>query len=144
MTDVFTPAKRSEVMSRIRGMGNKETEVALAKLMRRNGIKGWRRRQSLFGKPDFLFRAARLAIFVDGCFWHGCLKHSKVPRNNRPFWLKKLEGNKKRDRMVNRVLRSQGWRVLRIWEHELSLKNQHRCIAKIRRALMAGGQSTLS
>lgn len=125
-------------------MGNKETEVALAKLMRRNGIKGWRRRQSLFGKPDFLFRAARLAIFVDGCFWHGCLKHSKVPRNNRPFWLKKLEGNKKRDRMVNRVLRSQGWRVLRIWEHELSLKNQHRCIAKIRRALMAGGQSTLS
>lgn len=143
MTDVFTPAKRSEVMSRIRGVGNKETEVALVNLMRRNGIKGWRRRQALFGKPDFIFRAARLAIFVDGCFWHGCSKHSKVPRNNRPFWLKKLEGNKKRDRTVNRVLRSLGWRVLRIWEHELTQKCEHRCVARIRRALAARVSSIL-
>jgi len=64
--------KRSEVMSRIRGRGNKETELALAKLLRRHAIKGWRRHQPIFGKPDFIFSKARLAVFVDGCFWHGC------------------------------------------------------------------------
>jgi DNA mismatch endonuclease (patch repair protein) len=58
-------------------------------------------------------------IFVDGCFWHGCPKHATQPKNNRAFWRRKLEGNKTRDRVVTRTLRAQGWRVVRIWEHEL-------------------------
>jgi DNA mismatch endonuclease (patch repair protein) len=84
MPDVFTKRKRSEVMSRIRGRGNKETELALAKLLRKHRITGWRRNQAVFGKPDFVFRRQRLAVFVDGCFWHGCPIHSNPAR-----WLKK-------------------------------------------------------
>ena len=76
MPDVFTKAKRSEVMSRIRGRGNKDTELALAKLLRRHRITGWRRNQPVFGKPDFVFPKLKLAVFVDGCFWHGCPKHA--------------------------------------------------------------------
>ncbi len=138
MPDVFTAEKRSEVMARIRGRGNRGTELALAKLLRQQGLKGWRRHQGLFGKPDFVFRASRLAVFVDGCFWHCCAKHSNLPVNNRQFWLSKLEGNKKRDRLVNRTLRALGWRVLRIWEHELTRKNEHRCVQRIQTALRTG------
>jgi DNA mismatch endonuclease (patch repair protein) len=134
MADVFTKAKRSQVMSRIRGRGNKETEVALAKLLRRHGITGWRRNQKIFGKPDFVFHKARLAVFVDGCFWHGCPKHSNMPFNNRAFWKKKLSANKRRDWLVTRTLQAQGWRVLRIWEHELA-HQAGRCVREIKAAL---------
>ena len=72
MPDVFTKAKRSEVMSRIRGTGNKDTELALIILFRLHRIKGWRRHQPVFGKPDFVFPAVKVAVFVDGCFWHCC------------------------------------------------------------------------
>ena len=122
MADVFTRAKRSQVMSRIRGRGNKETELALAKLLRQHGITGWRRNQKIFGKPDFVFQKARLAVFVDGCFWHGCPKHANMPANNQAFWKRKLSANKRRDRLVVRTLQIHGWRVLRIWEHNLARK----------------------
>src|SRR5208283_2270871 len=105
MSDVFSKAKRSEVMSRIRSRGNKDTELALAKLFRRYNITGWRRNQPLFGKPDFVFPKFKLAIFVDGCFWHGCPKHATKPKNNRAFWYRKLSANKARDRLVNAALR---------------------------------------
>ena len=118
--DVFTKAKRSEVMSKIRGKGNKDTEVALAKLFRANGITGWRRHYPIIGRPDFAFPKQKLAVFVDGCFWHGCPKHGTRPKGNRQFWDAKLAGNKLRDRKVNRALRLLGWRVLRIWEHQLT------------------------
>jgi len=131
MPDVFTKAKRSAVMSRIRGRGNKATELALIKLLRQHRITGWRRNQTVFGKPDFLFRRNRLALFVDGCFWHGCPKHCKLPTGNRAFWQKKFAANKARDRRVNRELRRLGWRVIRIWEHDLS-KRGKACIRRIR------------
>lgn len=134
MSDVFTKAKRSDVMSRIRGHGNKDTELALAKLFRAHGITGWRRRQLHFGKPDFTFRRERVVVFVDGCFWHGCPKHSNLPINNRPFWKKKLSANIARDRLVTRTLRKHGWRVLRIWEHDLS-KNPGGCIRRVQTLL---------
>jgi DNA mismatch endonuclease (patch repair protein) len=133
MSDVFTRAKRSEVMSRIPGHGNKDTELALAKLLRRNKITGWRRNQPVFGKPDFIFPKRKLAIFVDGCFWHGCPKHETKPKNNRAFWHRKLSANKTRDRLVTRTLRKLGWRVLRIWEHELARKNEVRLLARLQR-----------
>lgn len=120
MADVFTKAKRSEVMSRIRGSGNKGTEIALAKLFRKHGVTGWRRNQPLFGKPDFTFRRQQIVVFVDGCFWHGCPKHCSMPANNREFWEKKLTANKERDRLVTQTLRKEGWRVIRVWEHDLS------------------------
>jgi DNA mismatch endonuclease (patch repair protein) len=126
MPDVFTKAKRSEVMSRIRGHGNKDTELALIKLFREHRITGWRRNQKVFGNPDFLFRRNRLALFVDGCFWHGCPKHCKIPAGNRAFWKKKFAANKGRDRRVNRELRRLGWRVIRIWEHDLAKRSNPR------------------
>ena len=142
MSDVFTKAKRSEVMSRIRGRGNKDTELALAKLFRRHRITVWRRNQQVFGKPDFVFPRLKLAVFVDGCFWHGCRMHATKPKKNRAFWHRKLSANKKRDQLVNRTLKRTGWRILRIWEHELARKNEARLLQRIHWALTYGTRTT--
>ena len=131
----FGNLTRSELMSRVRSHGNKDTEVALAKLFRRHKITGWRRHQKIFGKPDFVFPKIKLAVFVDGCFWHGCPKHATQPKSNRAFWKKKFARNIARDRLVNRTLRSANWRVLRIWEHELARKNEARLLRRFRRIL---------
>lgn len=120
MTDVFTKEKRSAVMSRIKGRGNKDTELALIRIMRKHHISGWRRNYDLFGKPDFVFPKQKVALFVDGCFWHMCPKHFNMPQNNKAFWEKKLLGNKMRDGIVTRALRQKHWKVVRIWEHELA------------------------
>ena len=136
MPDVFTKAKRSEVMSRIRGRGNRDTELALVKLFRMHRITGWRRSQQVFGKPDFVFKQVRLALFVDGCFWHCCPRHATKPKNNHAFWRRKLSANMRRDSLVNRALRKTGWRVIRIWEHDLAIKNQARLVRRIQRALI--------
>ncbi len=117
--DVFPKEKRSEIMSRIKGEGNVATEIRLICIFREHGIKGWRRRLPVFGNPDFVFPAVRLAVFVDGCFWHGCSIHGGRPASNRSFWEEKLARNKSRDLRVSRILRERGWRVLRIWQHEL-------------------------
>jgi len=133
MSDVFTKEKRSEVMSRIKGKGNKDTELAMIQVLRKHHISGWRRNQTLLGKPDFVFPKQKIALFVDGCFWHGCPKpkHSNMPKNNQAFWAKKLQANKARDKFVNRELRKMGWKVVRVWEHEL--KEPVNVIAKIRK-----------
>lgn len=131
MPDVFTKAKRSEVMSRIRGQGNKDTELALIRIFRAHRISGWRRHQPIFGKPDFVFQKLRLAVFVDGCFWHGCPQHGTKPKNNGAFWRRKLAANRTRDQLVTRTLRSGGWFVLRIWEHELVPRNASRLATRI-------------
>lgn len=119
MPDVFTKEKRSEVMSHIRGKGNKDTELVMIQILRNNHLSGWRRNQVVLGKPDFIFPKQKVALFVDGCFWHGCPKHSNMPKNNRAFWEKKLQGNKDRDKYVSRILKQSEWKVVRVWEHEL-------------------------
>jgi DNA mismatch endonuclease (patch repair protein) len=136
MPDFLSREHRSALMSRIRGRGNKETELALAKLLRRHGVKGWRRHQSIFGKPDFIFPKARLAVFVDGCFWHGCPKHGTRPKSNRSYWHRKLSRNKPRDKLVNRELQKLGWRVFRIWQHEFARQNESRLLLRLERALI--------
>jgi len=135
MADVFSQAKRSAVMARIRSKGNRATELVLATLFRRHGFTGWRRRQAVFGKPDFIFRQLRLAVFVDGCFWHACPRHGTLPAGNRAFWRRKFAANQARDRRVNQTLRRRGWRVLRIWEHELSRKNEPRLLRRLHQKL---------
>ena len=131
MADIFTKAKRSAVMSRIRGSGNKDTELRLIQIFRGNSVTGWRRRSPLAGKPDFVFPKLKLAVFVDGCFWHGCPKHATWPKTRAAFWLAKITGNKARDRRVNYALRKRGWKVVRIWEHELSRKNEPRLLRRL-------------
>jgi DNA mismatch endonuclease (patch repair protein) len=133
--DVFTPTKRSAVMARIRGSGNKDTELRLIAVMRANGITGWRRGAKLRGRPDFTFPRERLAVFVDGCFWHGCPQHATWPRNNADFWRTKILGNQRRDRAVSRLLTKSGWRVVRIWEHALTKKHAARTAARLKRIL---------
>ena len=134
--DVFSKRKRSEVMSRIRSRGNKDTELAMIKLFRQHRITGWRRNQKVFGKPDFLFRRSRLAIFVDGCFWHGCPRCYRRPKSNRKFWDAKIARNRERDLKVNRELRKLGWRVLRFWEHGLARRGDA-CADRIARSLLS-------
>ena len=84
----------------------------------------------------FVLRQVRLALFVDGCFWHGCPKHATQPKGHRAFWKKKFASNKTRDILVTLALRRAGWRVLRIWEHELARKHEVRLLRRIQRALM--------
>jgi DNA mismatch endonuclease (patch repair protein) len=137
MADVFTRAKRSHVMSRIRPNGNKGTELAMVAFFRENRITGWRRQQPLFGKPDFVFRKNRIALFVDGCFWHGCPEHGTKPKTNTEFWAKKIQRNKDRDRLVNSTLSAAGWQVVRVWEHELRKKNVGRLSSRLMKKLLA-------
>ncbi len=119
MADVFSPKKRSQIMSRVKGRGNHATEERLITIMRQSGLKGWRRNSQIFGKPDFVFPKARLAVFVDGCFWHVCPLHKSSPTSNVEFWAAKLQRNLARDRLVNRTLSRAGWKVIRIWQHDL-------------------------
>lgn len=135
MADIFTKAKRSALMAAIRGKGNKATELRLIALFRTHGITGWRRGVALFGKPDFVFRELRVAVFVDGCFWHACPLHGTKPLGNRVFWKKKFARNAERDREVTRTLRKAGWKVLRVWEHALARRHETRLLARLRRAL---------
>jgi DNA mismatch endonuclease, patch repair protein len=86
-------------------------------------------------RPDFVFAKRRVAVFVDGCFWHGCPQHATHPRGNAGFWKDKLGRNRWRDLEVNATLRRTGWRVLRIWEHELTRRNEARLLGRIRRSL---------
>src|SRR5258708_25871761 len=106
-------------MSLIRSRGNKDTEKVLASLLRRNGIVGWRRHIPVTGRPDFAFRRERIAVFVDGCFWQACPRCFHRPKTNRKFWDKKIANNRERDRKVTRSLKRRGWKVIRIWEHDL-------------------------
>lgn len=151
MADVFTKSKRSEVMRLIRSSGNKNTEMRLVALMRERGIKGWRRQISLplsaprlqvpakmaqgRVRPDFVFRRERVAVFVDGCFWHGCPRHATRPMGNRKFWDAKFARNKERDLKVTRALRRAGWTVVRIWECALGKKRQAATMTRLMRAL---------
>jgi DNA mismatch endonuclease, patch repair protein len=118
--DTWSPAKRSDVMSRVRSKGNASTELKLLAIFRKFKVSGWRRHQKLFGAPDFVFRTSRVCVFVDGCFWHGCPRCYRRPKSNQEFWDAKVRGNVLRDRRVNRALRQGGWRVVRVWEHELT------------------------
>ena len=143
MADIYTRAERGALMAKVRGRGNLTTEQALAKLLRRQGWSGWRRQQAVRGRtaagerfqvrPDFVFPVRRLVVFVDGCFWHGCPRHGTRPRGNAAFWRAKFRRNQERDRRDTRRLRAAGWRVLRLWEHELKPKARAVLLRKLRR-----------
>ncbi|MGD0091247.1 MAG: very short patch repair endonuclease [Planctomycetota bacterium] len=133
MADMFSKHKRSVVMAAIRSFGNDETEGRLLKILWKHRIVGWRRHLPLPGRPDFAFPESKVAVFVDGCFWHGCPKHFRLPKSNKPYWKAKVTRNSARDRIVTRELRSRGWTVLRIWQHELA--QQDRLLRRIISAL---------
>ena len=133
MADVFSKQKRSEVMSMIKGKGNRSTELRLIEILREHKIRGWRRNYPLTGRPDFAFPLQKTVVFVDGCFWHSCPKCSNIPKQNRKFWLCKLERTRKRDFFVTKQLKEADWKVLRLWEHQLY--ESDRVAAKIRKLI---------
>lgn len=115
--DVLTKKQRSYCMSQIKGK-NTIPELILRKRLWK---KGWRYRihSKLLGKPDLIFKRLKVIIFIDGCFWHKCPKHFQYPETNKPFWKKKISDNMFRDRVNNKRLISEGWKVLRFWEHDI-------------------------
>lgn len=128
----FGGLSRGELMSRVRSKGNKTTEERLVSFLRRAGLTGWRRHQPLIGHPDFVWPKVKVAVFVDGCFWHGhnCGKNV-TPKTNAKAWRDKIEKTRARDRRTNRALRQLGWKVVRIWECRL-IKKPEQCIRSIR------------
>jgi DNA mismatch endonuclease, patch repair protein len=133
MVDRLSREKRSKVMSHIRSFGNRTTELRLMQIMKDHGIIGWRRHLPLPGRPDFAFKAEKVAVFVDGCFWHGCPRCYQAPTSNASFWAEKLAGNRTRDKRITSELRAVGWGVLRLWEHDL--RHADRVAARLQRAL---------
>ena len=131
MTDIFSKAKRSEIMSRIKSRRT-SIEERMASLLRKSHIKYRRNVKTLPGEPDLVIVGGKIAVFVHGCFWHGhkgCLR-AKLPRSNTVYWKQKIERNEKRDRRTARLLRKKGWHVLTVWQ--CKLKNPERVMKRVR------------
>ncbi len=139
MADIFDHKKRSEIMSSVRSKDNKSTELKLIQVFDEYGIKGWRRHYNVKGHPDFVFLKERIAIFVDGCFWHGHDCRNTRPSDNAEYWATKLERNKKHDKEITDLFEKRGWSVIRIWECELKKKNQDVLLRKLTRLLYQNG-----
>ena len=127
---------RSRAMGKVRGKGNKSTESRLRFALVSAGIHGWKLHpKDITACPDFYFTTERLAVFVDGCFWHGCTKCGHVPKTNPGFWKTKLKRNRMRDRRHTRMLKEQGIVVIRFWEHELR-ESLTSCVEKVLAAMV--------
>lgn len=129
------PPARSKAMSAVRSSGNKTTEVRLRLALVRAAISGWRMHtRDIPGRPDFFFPKEEVAIFVDGCFWHGCRRCGHVPRTRSAFWGAKIRRNRQRDRKTDAVLRAKGITPVHLWEHQL-MSDSGACVRAILRAL---------
>ncbi len=111
---------RSRIMARIRSKNNRSTEVRMRMSLVASRVKGWRLQlRTLPGNPDIYFPMEKLAVFVDGCYWHGCPKCGHIPNTRKIFWRAKIERNKDRDALNTKKLKTMGIRVIRVWEHDL-------------------------
>lgn len=123
MSDIFSKKERSQIMRAVKSSGNVSTEKKLISIFKSEKIKGWRRNYSLFGKPDFVFPNKHIAVFTDGCFWHGHDCRNTKPKDNADYWREKIRRNQKRDVLVTNTLLEKGWTVIRIWECEINKNN---------------------
>lgn len=121
MADIFTKEKRSEIMSKVRHKDSK-IEVEFRKKLWANGFRYRKNSGKYFGKPDVALPKYKTVIFIDSCFWHGCKKHGSIPATHTKFWTEKIDRNKARDKEVSRHYKKRGWKVIRVWEHDLSKK----------------------
>lgn len=133
MTDIFDAEKRSDIMRQVKSQKNKSTELRLIEIFKQNGITGWRRNYPVKGRPDFVFSKKKVAVFVDGCFWHGHDCRNTRPADHQEYWQKKREQNMKRDKDVTAMFEARGWTVLRIWECELKKKKEAALILRLKR-----------
>lgn len=132
MADIFSTRERSNIMKKVRSNGNKSTELRLIQYFKRNKITGWRRHYNVKGHPDFVFLRKKIAVFVDGCFWHGHDCRNTRPSNNAEFWNNKREKNMRHDKEIREYFETRGWRVIRIWECELKSKNEQTLHEKVK------------
>lgn len=116
--DTVSKNKRSEIMRAVKSKDTK-LEIAFRKSLSAKGLRYLRNSGKYFGKPDIIFKKYKIAIFIDSCFWHGCKKHCRIPSTNKTYWIKKIKRNKDRDKKVNRYYQKLGWKLYRIWEHNL-------------------------
>ena len=120
MKDPLSKQERSALMSKVRSRGNQFTELALESALRVSKIKGWKKHpKNIIGHPDFYFSAAKLAVFVDGCFLHACPKCGRIPKTRVKFWVAKIASNRRRDNRIRRQLWESGFAIIRIWEHDI-------------------------
>jgi DNA mismatch endonuclease (patch repair protein) len=131
--DRHSTIQRSFNMSRIRSK-NTKPELILRKLLYSNRILGYRVHPRIFGKPDIFYPKYKLAVFVDGCFWHKCSQCYVEPVSRKLYWIEKINNNIKRDMAVNSNLTEGGYKVLRIWEHQIK-KNPEECITLIKKEM---------
>ena len=132
MADVFDVAKRSEIMRTVKSKNNRSTELRLIEIFKTNGITGWKRNYKVKGHPDFVFLSQRVAIFVDGCFWHGHDCRNTRPSQNQEYWIQKRTRNIKHDLEITALFEKRNWKVLRIWECELRKKNEQILLEKLK------------
>ena len=116
--DIYSKKKRSEIMSKVRNKDSK-IETEFRKKLWEAGFRYLKNSTKYFGKPDIVLPKYKTVIFIDSCFWHGCKKHGSIPETRKKFWTKKIERNKARDKEVNRHYKKDGWKIIRIWEHDL-------------------------
>lgn len=120
MADTLSKTERSQRMSLVRNAGNKSTELRAEQALIENGIVGWTKHpKGMVGKPDFYFPEQKLAVFIDGCFWHACPTCGRLPKSRTEFWHTKIDENRRRDNRLRRKLRKMGYGTMRVWEHEL-------------------------
>lgn len=131
MADVFDKQQRSQIMQKVKSRGNKSTELKLILVFRENNISGWRRNYKVKGHPDFVFLEKKIAIFVDGCFWHGHDCRNTTPSDNKEYWDRKRQRNIQHDKEVTAIFEARGWTVTRIWECELKKKNAEILMKKL-------------
>lgn len=121
---------RSRLMSAVKGRGNKTTELKFRMALIRAGISGWKMHKKIIGNPDVFFPNYKIAVFLDGCFWHGCPRCGHIPKTNRAYWSAKIYKNKERDLKKAEALTKEGYIVVRFWEHEL-IGNISNCIERL-------------
>ena len=131
MADVFTKEQRSEVMRAVKSKNTKSTELKLIQFFKEKHITGWRHSYQVKGHPDFVFLEKRVAIFVDGCFWHGHDCRNTRPADNAEYWAKKRERNIQRDKEITERFEKRGWKVIRIWECALRKENFSKTICRL-------------
>jgi DNA mismatch endonuclease (patch repair protein) len=117
MADCFTKEQRSEVMRRVKS-SNTKLELKVRSALHGRGLR-YRLRSDLPGKPDLVFVKARIAVFIDSCFWHGCPEHCRMPANNREYWQRKISRTVERDKRMAETYKNMDWVMHRIWEHDI-------------------------
>lgn len=119
MADTFSKEERSAIMRKVKSKANKSTEQKLIEIFRANGIRGWRRNYHVKGRPDFVFPKLNIAVFADGCFWHGHHCRNITPKQNPEYWRNKRQRNIIRDKEITEQFEKRGWIVIRLWECDI-------------------------